>query len=441
MNYFYLTLLLFWSLPGLAQDEYFADQNKEDGLAYYQDILYKGCTIRKKKQSPVSPEEMEKLVKGTIRIVEKNFSQAFNENPKVREAFEKNLTDLSNNPHCQLKSNNCRAQLLSLSMFYYHRLRANVTDCGDCEVEKKYRKRSFEGIQDGSYGTSAAGIYKRAIIEAKNNTTLDLFRLIMHADDTKVHICETPPNGRVYNYALDINEPGTYLEGLDPDYDIRKKIAKVCNEKKKKLFSEFIPTNFDDNRFTVGKDQVGPVVERIVNYMSSNPDEIVTDVQITWTSSKTPYYITVKGKKILDPKSNEKNLSIVKQRAGFTEKVLTELKNKSEYKNINFVTKYSLAGPDFQALDLNDRFVTRMTPGYFQKLEALFKRFEENYQKEALVISYQDLLNEKIYVNLYQAKYKPFHGYRLQYFGYIKSEMRCPGHKPKEAKESSASRQ
>jgi hypothetical protein len=248
----------------------------------------------------------------------------------------------------------------------------------------------------------------------------------MHKDKINLHICSGVHSGVVHQYSLDLNDPGDYWVGLDPHYNPAQNIPRECIEEKVSLHSEFVPTNFDEGRDTVGRDQVEVIKSKILGFIKGNPGMILTDVLVTSSSSKTPYNVTIAGKKMIDPNSDAKNLSLAKERALFAETVLTEIKaSSSQLSHVNFMVDAELAGPEFDSMDLNDRFVTRMTPGYLERLDALFLRYKKLYEKQAHKNSAQDLMDEKQFVNLYQAKYKPFQGFRIHIKGYQKEDMKC----------------
>lgn len=438
IKFFYLFCVF---LPlAWGQQEYFTEQNKKDGLEYYKNLIYRGCADLKEKQDPVMPKEMERLVNETVWIVQKNFSRAFEENPKIKEAFLEDLREVMKNPRCQKIDNDCRAKILGHAIFYYHRLRPDIPGCKDyrktidsdlgynaqCELELKYRKRSFQGVRDGSYGLKSPGTYKKLLIDVKNDTTMNLFRLLFHKDKVNLHICNSVQSGNVHQYALEIDDAGDYFAGIDPKYDPRKNIPKECLDEKVILHSEFFPTAFDIGRTTVGEVEIDPVKAKVLSIVKGNSEIIVTDVDVFSSSSKTPFYKIVTGKKVIDPESNDRNLSLAKQRAQFAEKVFNEIKGQdSKFKYINISVSGGLGGPDFVPTDLNDRFVTRMTPGYVEKLDALFKRHQKLFEDGAIIKSSEDLLDEKKYSNLYQAKYKPFQGIRLLIRGFKKEDMKC----------------
>lgn len=437
MKVFYLFLIM--STAAFGQQEYFTAANKKTGLEHYQERIYRGCADLKKKQDAISVPEIKRIVSASRKTVEENFSRAFEENPKVKAEFVKDLEAIAKDPVCQKEGNNCRAKLLSLSIYYFQQFRPDIPECqgyiktsptspgfnSQCEMELKYRQSSLNGVTSG-YGVQGPGSYKKELVATKNNTTIRLFNIIMHKDKINLHICHGVQSGVVHQYALDLNDPGDYWVGLDPHYNPAKNIPKECVEEKVSLHSEFVPSNFDEGRTTVGRDQVEPIKSKIIAFIKGNPGMILTDVTVTSSSSRTPYSITIAGKKLVDPNSDAKNLSLAKERALFAETVLSEIKaSSSQLSHVKFFIDAELAGPEFDSMDLNDRFVTRMSPGYLERLDALYKRYEKLYIEQALKTSAQDLMDEKEFVNLYQAKYKPFQGFRIHIKGYKKEDMKC----------------
>lgn len=433
MRFFYLFLCLILPVLSWAQQSYFTPHNKADGLVYYKDLVYRGCSDLKEKQDPLTPKELNTLSAFTKNLVNETFSQAFSENPKVKASFEKDLEQLTKDPACFKEGNDCRVKLLGLALYYYQTFRPDLVECKSqqkdkelCEAEKKFRQTSLQGVHASVYGASPASRYKKQILTTKNSLTIELFKLIMHKDQKNLHICNSVQGGLVHQYALEMNEPGDYFVGLDPDYDPVKNIQKECVDEKVTLHQEFILSQFDEGRNTVGRDQVEPLRQLITDFIKKNPDYLVTDVTVTVSSSKTPHYATVNGKKILDPESNTKNLAIASERAGFVTKLLGEIRESSgQYQKMNLTARAELAGPEFEPMDLNDRFVTRMTPGYLDKVEMLYKKFQKDYQGKAFIQDSAPLMDEKLYVNLYQAKYKPFHGFSINFTGHKKEEMKC----------------
>lgn len=228
----------------------------------------------------------------------------------------------------------------------------------------------------------------------------------------------------------------------NPNYSLQNRKRQpppACVDEKFVLHGEMIPLNFETGRSTVGEDQIEPVKNKVSAYLSSHEIELITDVTVTTSSSKAPFYTTINGKKVLDPQSNEKSLSLAKERMVFAEKVMSSLK--ASYPNIKFNFAAELAGPDFHPADLNDRFVTRMTAGYGERVESLFQKHKASYTDQAIVQSSYDLLDEQKFGNLFLAKFKPFHGIRLVIQGYKKELVKCLETKEKINPKSGASKQ
>ncbi len=82
----FVFLFMFLCFGVSAQQEFFTTENKTEAIGYYKDRLYRGCSDLKEEQEPISPKEMKKIVALTLKVVEDQYSQAFEENPKVKNA-------------------------------------------------------------------------------------------------------------------------------------------------------------------------------------------------------------------------------------------------------------------------------------------------------------------------------------------------------------------
>ena len=158
-----------------------------------------------------------------------------------------------------------------------------------------------------------------------------------------------------------------------------------------------------------------------------NPNMIITDISVSSNSSRTPYYKPgPSGKKVIDPDSDKRNLDLAEQRSLYAAKALNDLKNSNlELAKVSFETKFALAGPEFVTKDLNNRFVTKDSPEYEKKVMEIYNENKDLLEKEALIKSPADLKDEKRFGNLYQVKYKPFQGFRINISGYKKETMKC----------------
>ncbi len=433
-------VVLLWSVSLLAQQDYFTPENKIDGLEYYKKKFLKTCTQVKSKQGPVPSEEMQRLASKVENLIVNGYHKALAENPKVKEAFLRDVRELSANNGCQREANDCRTRLAAIALFYVERFRPDVRDCQGytgtpasaaerketCENELRYRKLSLEGVHGSNYGTDGAAMYKKQIIYLKNYVAFEVFKAVFQKDNTSLHICDPVPAGPSYIYGIEFTEAGTIYVGLDPDFDILKKLPSECEADKKNLLHEFLPAHRGEDRTLIQQGEVIPVKEMISGFLAKAEDLIITDVSVTVTSSRLPFYAKVAGEKVLDPKSDEKNLAIATKRALLVERLLEELRLAYPQRaSIAFRSSAELAGPQFHPTNLNERYVTRMNPGYAEKIEALFRDNERDYRDRVFVSGAGDLLDEKKYGNLFQARFMPYHGYRVLIRGFRKDEMKC----------------
>lgn len=430
---YFLIICIFVAGPqSWAQQEYFSDYNKEQGLIYFKKKIYNGCVALKEKQEPVTAQELKEKGELVVKQVNHIFSKAFKENPKVQKAFEAEVKKLSESSRCQRYGNDCRASLVGTAMYYMQQLRPDIEGCSRlgsesdkrCEVEEKYRKASLEGVRT-HYGAIGPGSYKKELIATKNNALMDIFNTVMKKDKDNLHICDEVLSGLPYRYALDFEEEGEFNQGIDPDYNPNKKILKDCTDPKKSLYQEFYPTSLD-NRSYAGADLVAPIKLKIEEFIKSHPEMLITDVSVVVLASHHPHIEMINGKKGINPESTKKSLAQASEKLMFVQQALQEIeKSNTQFTHIKFHSQAKISGPEFKRTDLNDRFVTKMTPGYFERVKRLFEENKEEFKKDALIDSHTDLVDERKFTNLYQAKFKPFEGFRVEISGHVKSEMKC----------------
>lgn len=191
-----------------------------------------------------------------------------------------------------------------------------------------------------------------------------------------------------------------------------------CGEEERSLLKEFLPTDFDKNRSTVGQDQAEVVRMRVQSFIASNPDMKITKVEVNSLSPRVPFMVLQGTRKIIDPTSDERNSNLARDRGNFARDLLLELRTSSPTLSATtFTIQSSLSGPTFTPTDLNDRFVTPLTPNYRARVESFYREHESLYQELALRQDVSDLLNESEFPNLYQVKFKPFQGFRVEISG------------------------
>ena len=449
------------SQPTKFASYYFDEAQKEKRIQFIEDNIYNqprypgqqpGCAELKRPQPPFT--DVSKRAEEIIDLVNQKFSKAFSENPKIKEAFEKELREVAADKSCSEVDNVCRGKLMATSMFHYENLRPDMPGCKGyakqdpmdnknydrhCELELKYRGEYLDTYSQG--GLDARAEYTDQLVSSLNNVTDEILKKTLHKSlgftkgTKKVpsievfamdvpEICSKSPF--VFNLRMNLyKEPFSALEPVKKEEEKPK--LTPCVEEKISLYSEFVPLNFDEGRSEVGASQIDPVKNKIDAFILANPNMIITDISVSSNSSRTPYYKPgPSGKKVIDPDSDKRNLDLAEQRSSYAAKALNDLKSSNlELAKVNFETKFALAGPAFVAKDLNNRFVTKDSPDYEKKVMDIYTENKDLLEKEALIKSPDDLKDEKRFSNLYQVKYKPFQGFRINISGYKKETMKC----------------
>lgn len=436
---------------------YYTDATKNKVIPDLQETIMNGCTNFLEKLPAIDPNELSYRVDQIKDTLDDRFSKSFKENPKIREALHKDLDAIGADKKCLAEGNDCLTKLVATSIYYFQNLRPDLEGCKDyvkhepmtkgydnqCEIELKYRNQSMRHYGRANGGMDARGVYTDALIQRLNGTTRKIFRDVLHqtvASPTKrkaeikhnfnLNICDTVASGVVYQYPLRENfysEPFANVElNKAPEVVVEKKVPAPCVEEKLTLYSEFVPLNFEEGRSEVGIDQIQPVKAKIKAFIDANPTMIITDVSVTSSSSKTPFHVSVGGKKVIDPNSDARNMSLAQERARFASQSLNELKaSNSSLASVNFSAAAVLAGPDFTPKDLNNRFVTKQSKDYAKQVKEIYEELKDSMNSEALIKSEKELMDESRFSNLYQVKYKPFQGFRVSISGYKKELMKC----------------
>lgn len=449
---------VFAQAPGPKPEisSYYTDATKNKVIPGLQEKIMNGCTNFLEKLPAVDANELSYRVDQIKDTLDERFSKSFQENPKIREALHKDLDAIGADKKCLAEGNDCLTKLVATSIYYFQHLRPDIAGCKDyvkhqpmtkgydnqCEIELKYRDQSMKYYGRANGGMDARGVYTDALVERLNSTTRKIFTDVLHrtvASPTKrkaevkhnflLNICDTVDSGVVYQYPLRSNfypEPFAGAETNKAPVVVEKKIPEACVEEKLTLYSEFVPLNFEEGRSEVGIDQIQPVKNKIKAFIDANPTMIITDVSVTSSSSKTPFHVNVGGKKVIDPNSDARNMSLAQDRARYASQSLNELKSSnSSLAQVNFSASAVLAGPDFTPKDLNNRFVTKQSKDYEKQVKAVYEELKDSLTNEALIKSEKELLDESRFSNLYQVKYKPFQGFRVSISGYKKELLKC----------------
>jgi hypothetical protein len=205
-------------------------------------------------------------------------------------------------------------------------------------------------------------------------------------------------------------------------------LAQSCPEEFNTIHAEVMQLPLEQ-KSTVGKDQVMPVVEKIIAVLKQHPDLVEARVEVVAQSARLPFY---NSQKKIDPGSDKQSEQLARQRAQFMQAAWQQANFRTpKLRQISFESVGKLSGPEFKAKDLNERFIVRKildkeNPNYEPKVIQLFREHQALYHQEALIDGYQQLMDDQRYDNLYQAKFKPFHGFRVT----IQGRQPCPEIRP-----------
>lgn len=468
--------------PPTAQiQNYYTDTAQKENIEYFQDLMEKGCTTPLAKQPAIDQEENAFNVDHVKSILQDKFSKSFAENPQIKTMMDKALDAIAADPSCAQSGNDCRTRLVATATYFMQPLRPNVPGCDgyvkydyttkaakkkraedngyikECETELLYRNKSLAGAGRSNGGMDQRGAYQDILIQEQNNALMDIQKLVLLETEDKeykkkklvqvyksrmnISICGPVTNGIIYSYPLKVGLYKDNFGGLETNKPVTKKPDPVpekkpepCVEEITVLHSEFVPLNFAEGSATVKSSEAKPVKDKIEEFISSHGNVVITNIDVTSSSSKTPFYKTEGGKKVYDKEySDGKNLTLAKSRANFAQTALDSIKvAHPELAEAKYTTAGAINGPDFDKDDLSDRNVTSKDPKYKALVEKLYAEYKEMLATDAMIKSSKDLLDEKRFANLYEAKYKPYQGFKIVISGYSKEKRKC-GDKEKAA--------
>lgn len=461
--------------PPTAQiQNYYTDVGQEENVEYFQDLILKGCKNPLDKQPAIDKEEITFVVDHVRSILQDKFSKAFAENPQIKTMMDKSLDAIAADPTCAQVGNDCRTRLVATATYFMQPLRPNVPGCDgyvkydyttkaakkkraedngyikECEVELQYRNKSLAGAGRSNGGMDQRGAYQDILIQEQNNALMDIQQLVLLETEDKeykkkklvqlnksrmnISICGSVTNGVIYSYPLKIGLYKDNFGGLETNKPVTKKPdpvpekkAEPCVEEIKVLHSEFVPVNFEEGSSTVKSSELKPVKQKIEDFISGHSNLVITNIDVTSSSSKTPFYKTEGGKKVYDKAySDAKNLTLAESRASIAQTALDSIKTgHPELNEAKYTTAGAIKGPDFDKDDLSDRSVTSKDPKYKALVEKLYSEYKEMLAQDAMVKSSQELQDTKRFTNLYEAKYKPYQGFKIVISGYSKETRKC----------------
>jgi hypothetical protein len=461
-------------LPTAQIQNYYTDAGQKENVDYFKDLILEGCTTPLAKQPPIDQEELSFDVDHVKAILQDKFSKSFAENPQIKTMMDKALDAIAADPSCAQSGNDCRTRLVATATYFMQPLRPNVPGCEgyvkydyttkaakkkraedngyvkECEAELLLRQKSLKGVGRSNGGMDQRGAYQDILIQEQNNALMDIQQLVLLETEDKeykkkklfqlnksamnIAVCGPVANGVIYSYPLKIGLYGEAFGGLETNKPVAKKPDPVpekktepCVEEIKVLHSEFVPMNFEEGSSTVKSSEIKPVKQKIEDFISSHSNLVITNIDVTSSASKTPFYKTEGSKKVYDKEySDGKNLALSESRANFAQTALDSIKSgHPELAEAKYTTVGAINGPDFDKDDLSDREVTSKDPKYKAQVEKLYTQYKEMLAKDAMIKSSQELLDTKRFTNLYEAKYKPYQGFKIVISGYSKEARKC----------------
>lgn len=453
--------------PTANVQNYYTSENQQKVVGDLQKKILSGCTKSLEQQPAYPADELQFDVEQIKSVLQNKFSKSFAENPEIKTKLDQSLDAIAADSSCMAAGNDCRTRLIATATYYFQMLRPNVPGCDgyvkydyntpsarkkraedngyikECETELQLRNTTLSSYGRSNGGMDQRGAYTDILTNELNNTLMQIQQGILtkttdkkikrgkivqlSKDSEKISICGDVDYGTVYSYPLRTNLYKEAFAGTNPGQKPAPK-KEPCVEEIKVLHEEFVPMNFAEGSATVGNEQVKPVKQKIEAFVGSNSGLVITDIQVLSSSSKTPYMKTVGGKRVYDKEySDGKNLELANKRAGFANSSLSSIITAHpELKGANFSASGAINGPDYSADDAASRGVTSKDPSYKAKIEALYNEHKDMLSKEAMIKSSAELMDVERFSNLYEAKYKPYQGFKITIKGYSKSSRKCP---------------
>lgn len=461
--------------PTAAIQEYYTPEKQQSVVSDLQKKILSGCTKSLAQQPAYPADELQFDVDQVKSVLQSKFSKSFAENPMIKTKLDQSLDAIASDASCTAAGNDCRTRLIATATYYFQMLRPNVPGCEgyvkydyttpsarkkraedngyikECETELQLRNTQLVSYARSNGGMDQRGAYTDILTNELNNALMQIQQgILTKTTDKKVKrgkivqlsksaedisICGDVDYGTVYSYPLRANLYREAFGGVDGSRKSEQKPEQKpepkkepCVEEIQVLHEEFVPLNFAEGSSTVGNQQVKPVKQKIEEFVRSRPGLQITDIQVTSSSSKTPYMKTVNGKRIYDKEySDQENLKLANKRAGFANTALESVMAAyPELKEAKISTSGAINGPDYSAEDAASREITNKDPAYKAKVEALYQEHKDMLAKDAMIKSSSDLMNAERFANLYDVKYKPYQGFKIVIKGYSKSSRKCP---------------
>lgn len=462
-------------------------------------------------RDPVSKEEMDVRVDYAKSVFDKYYQDTFSKSPDLKKKIFEDLEAIGNDKECQKEGNDCRATFVATAKAYIDYIRPNLPACHKfeftnlseaeqnrikseismsgmnyahrgslsentrCKLEQDYKDKPYKLMPIDHPGSR----YNEKLVDLANQAAVDIAENMLKAQAGWKTEKIKDENGKTikidvevkdyqnalvcdrtgYSMRIKAYEHGNYWSSASVSSGKKQVVVaepKECIEEKITLMEEFVPTNFEEGRSEVGQDQTEPVKQKILDFINSDSNLVVTDVTVVASSSKTPFSKYVDGKKIIDPDSNVRNLKLAQERADFASKIFDQMKSSSEtLSKIKFEIKPLLSGPEFDPADST----LKLSKNTGAALTTFSKGAQDQFNKNQLSKSQEDidkmsevekasyqmfkkqadpLTKPTDYPTLYHAKFKPYQGFQIKVSGYKKSMMKCSDSKDSKSKKSGA---
>ena len=448
--------------PTAEIQNYYTNTAQKENVNYFQDLILKGCTNPLKQLPFIDQEEISFDVDFVKSTLHQKFSKSFTENPQIKTMMDKALDTIATDPTCAQEGNDCRTRLVATATYFMQPLRPNVPGCDDynpnkgtvrkCDAELSLRSKSLNNISRSNGGLDQRGNYKDILIQEQNNIlALIQFKVLGQTEGKEykkkklvdlnkslnnMAICGPVKSGVIYSYPLKVGFNNDLFAGLQTNKPVVEKKTtpppvvekktEPCVEESKVLYSEFVPMNFKEGDSTVKNSEVKPVTLKIEDFIASHSNMIITNIDVTSSASKTPYYRT--ANRVYEKEySDAKNLSLAKSRADFAQVALNSIKSQhTELTEAKYTTVSEINGPDFDKNDLDNRDINSSNNSNYKALvEKLYSENKDMLANEAMISSAKELLDTKRFTNLYDVKYKPYQGFKIVIKGYSKETKNC----------------
>lgn len=485
----FIPFLILVSLSSYAQKsekneplDFYSETGRRENIEYLEKNILEGCQVPKAKQPPFLDASYKvNLLK--LNFYER-FSESLNDNPKLKESFWKDLEAIESDPSCKSEGNTCRTKLYAVSIYYIQNLRPKVPGCDGyksqmlnsseyksiCEAELKLKKQPLNRSKVDRYHWGQLDKYTAELNFQFENLMQQLTRALVYTTTKQVPSSKlqiekknlqniekiiqeakqgTNPDDLTFcgnvDHGIGFEQP--FVLEINPDYlmsaeiraDKPKKVVieevKECFEEKEFHHYKIVPTPFNEGELSastpsdesLGK-EAEPVKDLINGLFLEHPNLTISEILVESSSSKTPFYIKSGEAWIIDPKSHDRNANLAQKRADQAEVLLTKFKSTNPViSNVTIKVSAGVNGPEFTNDKKYLKSIKSKDLTYKEKARNYFSLYHSNKTENEVkfIEKFEELMDTSKYQDLYQAKYKPYQGFRVTVHGYTKEKVKC----------------